>query len=68
MKRWFYLENDPHFIETIPDGFREAGISLTVLKSNTTPDELTAQLSILRPDVILTTGWTPSSGNLTFVW
>ena len=57
--KWFYLENHPHFVETIPFGFRALGIPLTLPPAEVTPQELKSLLTDHQPDVILTTGWTP---------
>lgn len=59
MQRWFYLECFEYYIRNIPDAFRELGIPMTVPSENITPVQLKRQLRRVKPDVILTTGWTP---------
>jgi spore maturation protein CgeB len=57
--KWYYLENVPNYIETVPSGFKENHIPLLVPKPDLTPQELVHQLKRYQPDVILTNGWTP---------
>ncbi|WP_164491604.1 glycosyltransferase family protein [Staphylospora marina] len=57
--KWYYLENHPNFVKSVPSGFRALGIPLVMPKPSATPQEVANDLKKTRPDVILTTGWTP---------
>lgn len=57
--KWYYLEKIPHYIETLPSGFRENKIPLTLPKWNLTPSGLAEHFKRSQPDIVLTSGWTP---------
>ena len=57
--KWYYLENIPNYIQTVPTGFKENQIPLMIPPPDLTPHQLVQQLKQYRPDVILTNGWTP---------
>lgn len=57
--KWYYLENIPNYVDTVPSGFQENGVPLRIPKPDLTSQELVKELNRYQPDVILTNGWTP---------
>ncbi len=57
--KWYYLENIPNYVHTVPSGFKENRVPLFIPKPDLTPRGLVDELNRYKPDVILTNGWTP---------
>ena len=55
-----FLESEPVWINGLPNGFRDAGHEV-MISGPLTQDNIPKMISEFRPDLIVTTGWTPDT-------